>query len=64
VKQMPEGPECKHYANALNELLAGNAIYGIKIIAGRYTKAAPDGLAEDLFPIHIKSRRQRKVYIL
>jgi formamidopyrimidine-DNA glycosylase len=51
---MPEGPECKHYANALNELLAGNTIYGIKIIAGRYTKAAPDGLAEDLFPIHIK----------
>lgn len=51
---MPEGPECKHYANALNELLAGNAIYGMKIIAGRYTKAAPDGLSEGLFPIHIK----------
>lgn len=51
---MPEGPECKHYAEALNDLLAGQAIYGMKIIAGRYTKTLPEGLTEDLFPIFIK----------
>lgn len=60
---MPEGPECKHYANALDKLLSGNSIYGMNIISGRYTKSLPDGLTHDLFPLHIKSVNAKGKFI-
>lgn len=59
---MPEGPECKLYANALNELLANNAIYGIKVLSGRYAKTSLP-LTDESFPMQVKSVKCKGKFI-
>lgn len=47
---MPEGPECAHYADKINASYAGLNLLSIRVLSGRYTKAAPNGFAEFSLP--------------
>lgn len=40
---MPEGPECRLYAEALNNELEGKLIRNVEILSGRYAKTLPEG---------------------
>jgi formamidopyrimidine-DNA glycosylase len=42
---MPEGPECHHYADQLNRLVAGQRIFSVTPVSGRYMKTPIEGLS-------------------
>tara|TARA_Y100000593_G_scaffold60354_1_gene111896 strand:+ start:2501 stop:3304 length:804 start_codon:yes stop_codon:yes gene_type:complete len=41
---MPEGPECRRYAQDLAKRVSGKTLTGIEILSGRYLKKAPSGI--------------------
>lgn len=41
---MPEGPECRKYAEDLARRISNRTLKGIEIISGRYTKKEPTGI--------------------
>tara|TARA_Y100000310_G_scaffold208719_1_gene209330 strand:+ start:829 stop:1632 length:804 start_codon:yes stop_codon:yes gene_type:complete len=43
---MPEGPECRRYAESLARRISGRELRGIELVSGRFTKKAPTGYAE------------------
>lgn len=47
---MPEGPECKLYAEKLNYWLRGQELKSVELLSGRYTKTKPSGLDGMAFP--------------
>ena len=52
---MPEGPECRQYAEALAKRVSGKSLKGVEIVSGRYSERVPTGLEEISkdFPISI-----------
>ena len=43
---MPEGPECRRYAQSLAERLSGRTLREIEVISGRYSTKPPTGIDE------------------
>ena len=43
---MPEGPECRQYAEALAKRVSGRKLTGIDILSGRYSDKPPTGMEE------------------
>jgi DNA-formamidopyrimidine glycosylase len=41
---MPEGPECRRYAEDLAKRVSGKVLIGIDMVGGRYTKKPPTGI--------------------
>ncbi len=41
---MPEGPECRRYAEDLAKRVSGKVLLGIELVSGRYLKKPPTGL--------------------
>jgi formamidopyrimidine-DNA glycosylase len=41
---MPEGPECRRYAEALAKRVSGCKLKSIEVLSGRFTKKPPSGL--------------------
>jgi len=52
---MPEGPECRQYAEALAKRVSGRTLTGIEVLGGRYHNKQPTGLDDisRVFPISI-----------
>ncbi len=45
---MPEGPECRQYAEALAKRVSGRKLVGIDVLSGRYSEKLPTGMEEIL----------------
>ena len=43
---MPEGPECRQYAEALAKRVSGRKLVGVDVISGRYSEKPPTGIEE------------------
>ena len=41
---MPEGPECRKYAESLAQRVSSRKILGVEVLSGRYAKKTPGGL--------------------
>lgn len=55
---MPEGPECRIYAEALDDELRGKKIHNVEILSGRYKKTLPEG-----YELFMKSLPRRVVEV-
>jgi len=52
--KMPEGPECRQYAEALAKRVSGRKLVGIDILSGRYSDKHPTGMEEILHEMPIQ----------
>lgn len=60
---MPEGPECRHYADKLSASYAGLELQSVRILSGRYSKKMIEGFTKFTFPKKLEAVKTKGKFI-